>query len=101
MIKEANPEDVKMAISNGKVLLDVWKNGCQPCMRMNPILEKLDKENSDVLFVKINADDNLDYAINDLGVRNAPTFILFEGGKEVNRATGYLSEVEMSNFIGG
>jgi thioredoxin 1 len=101
MIKDASADDVKMAITNGKVLLDVWKDGCMPCLRMNPTIEKLDSELSDVLFVKMKADDNVEYAVSELKVRSAPTFILFDNGVELKRTSGYISEVEMRNFIQG
>lgn len=99
MIKDASKEDVEFHLGSGKVILDVWKNGCPPCSRMEPIFSKLDEEINDVLFIKVKADDNMDYVASDLKVRNAPTFILFNNGEEVKRISGYVSEVELRNFI--
>jgi len=73
--------------NNEKVLVDFFATWCGPCKALVPTLESIQNNYEGVEFVKLDVDQNTDLAM-QMGVRSVPTVILFEGKKEVFRATG-------------
>jgi thioredoxin 1 len=69
----------------------VW---CQPCKTLSPIMEQVGKQ---VPVIKVDVDTQKQYTT-DFGIRNIPTVILVENGKEVRRFTGVKSLNEIINF---
>jgi len=43
--------------SNNLVLIDFWADWCQPCKIMEPIINELSKEFNNVVFGKVNVDE--------------------------------------------
>ncbi|MDF1884403.1 thioredoxin fold domain-containing protein [Sulfurimonas sp. SAG-AH-194-C21] len=78
------------------VLVDFYSTTCGPCMAMYD-----DYEDSalgfgmKVKFLKINADVHQKIA-KEYGVTGLPTIIAFKDGKEVERLSGQLSQVQLS-----
>ncbi len=71
------------------VLVDFWAEWCQPCKAIAPIVDQIAFEKADILRVgKLDADKNYDL-ITQYGVRGIPTLILFKGGEDVHRITGF------------
>ena len=60
------------------VVVDYWARWCGACKALYPRLIKLAEANPDVLFVKINWDDNKDLA-KRLGIKVLPFFQLYRG----------------------
>ena len=58
---------------------------CGPCQSLSPIMEQVKAKGIPV--EKIDVDSNPDMSTR-FGIRSVPTVILFEGKKEVFRATG-------------
>jgi thioredoxin 1 len=67
---------------------------CQPCKTLSPIMEQVGKQ---VPVIKVDVDAQKQYAT-DFGIRNIPTVLLVENGKEVRRFTGVKSLNEIINF---
>lgn len=77
-----------------KTLIYFSASWCQPCKTLSPIMEQVGKN---VPVIKIDVDAQKQYAM-DFGIRNIPTVILVENGKEVRRFTGVKSLNEILNF---
>lgn len=76
---------------SGAFLLDFWGPSCAPCIDLNRTLEALEGEyKGRLIFVKINADDELDIA-SRIGVRGLPTLVLIHNGQIIARWIGVLS----------
>lgn len=73
---------------------------CNPCKRVRPIVEDLNREQTNARFQIIDVDDNFELA-KTFGVSSIPTFILLDEGKEVNRATGAQTREQLEDFING
>ncbi len=72
----------------GRTLIEVSGAWCGPCRQMKPILERLADERAGRLRVAILDMDEAPTTAASLGVRGAPTFIVFEDGKEIARQLG-------------
>ena len=71
-------------------LLDFGAVWCAPCSALEPILEELAREQHGRLRVgKIDIDDSPLIA-SQLGIRGAPTLVLFRSGREVARRLGLI-----------
>jgi thioredoxin 1 len=75
--------------TKGKVVLvDFWAAWCAPCRMMAPILNDVSSElEGNSAVGKINIEEQKSLA-GKFNVRNIPTLILFENGKEVKRFVG-------------
>jgi thioredoxin 1 len=81
----------KVMTAKGEFLVDFWGPSCAPCVDLNRTLEALEGEyKSRLMFVKVNADDEVDIAA-QYGVRGLPTILLVQDGKIVNRWIGMMS----------
>ena len=60
---------------------------CNPCKKVRPIVEELNRESADVRFQIVDADSEIDL-VKSFEVRSIPTFILIEDGKEIKRLSG-------------
>lgn len=75
-------------------LLDFWADWCGPCKMMNPIVEEIEKEHQEIIFEKINVDENQEIA-QKYGVMSIPTFVIEKDGKEVGRKIGVTSKQDL------
>ncbi len=71
---------------------------CGPCKKVRPIVEELNRDQSDVKFQIIDVDSAGELA-RKFEVKSIPTFILIEDGQEVNRFTGAKTKKDLENFI--
>jgi thioredoxin 1 len=71
---------------------------CGPCKKVRPIVEELNRDQSEVKFQIIDVDSEGDLA-KRFEVKSIPTFILIEDGQEVNRFTGAKTKKDLENFI--
>ena len=82
----------------GIVLVDFYTDGCAPCRMMNPVLEELAKERSDLKIVKVDAGTNYQVAA-QFRVSAVPTFLLFNRGQVVGQFTGARSKRDLVSWI--
>ncbi|XXG48424.1 hypothetical protein AAC387_Pa02g2875 [Persea americana] len=73
--------------SNKLMVIDFSATWCGPCRFMEPVLNDLAAQFTDVVFVKIDVDELRDVA-QDWKVEAMPTFVLVKKGKEVDRLMG-------------
>jgi len=81
-------------------LLDFSASWCAPCRALQPILETLAAEQRGKLRIgKIDLDESPGVAAR-LGVRGAPTLVLFTGGEERARKLGLANRKALLAMIG-
>jgi thioredoxin 1 len=73
---------------------------CQPCKRTRPIVEELNREQTEAGFQIIDVDYNPEL-VKTFVIRSVPTFILFNDEKEINRISGAQTKESLENFIYG
>lgn len=68
------------------VVVDFFVISCGPCSTINPHLDDFaDTYESQVLILKVNADELRNLAFREFGVFALPTFVFFKNGKIVER----------------
>jgi thioredoxin 1 len=81
------------------VMVDFWAEWCAPCRAMAPALEELAVElRGQVKIAKFNMDDNPN-VVSRLGVRSAPTLMIFRSGQPVAVKRGAGSKSELARWI--
>ena len=70
---------------------------CQPCKKTRPIVEEMNREQTEIHFQIIDVDYN-EELVQKFSIRAVPTFILFEDGVEKGRITGAQTAEQLQQF---
>jgi thioredoxin 1 len=73
---------------------------CNPCKKVKPIVEELNREQDYAKFQIIDADIEMEL-VKRFEIRSVPTFILMEDGIEINRIIGAQTRESLVGFIHG
>jgi thioredoxin 2 len=80
------------------VIVDFWASWCGPCQSMAPVFNKVAATLPTLLFAKVNTEQIQKIAAK-VNIRSLPTLVLFHQGKEVDRISGGLNEMQMKQWI--
>lgn len=80
------------------VVLYFWAPWCAPCKQFGPIFEEVAGRHSDVVFAKVNADDNPG-AIERFGVKSIPTVVILKGGEPVYNEAGVMNDLSFDTLV--
>jgi thioredoxin 1 len=61
---------------NAMVIVDFWAPWCGPCRGFAPVYEKASEAHPDVVFAKVNTDEQQELA-GAFGIRSIPTLMVF------------------------
>ena len=74
---ELTKENFEQVItSNATVIVDYWAPWCGPCRGFAPVFEKVAEANPDVVFAKVNTDEEQEIA-GHFQIRSIPTLMVF------------------------
>jgi thioredoxin 1 len=82
------------------VLVDFTAAWCGPCKMLAPIVERIAEENVGAVRVaEVDIDESPGIATK-LGIRGAPTVVVFRGGVEVGRHVGTTNKQTLLRLVG-
>jgi thioredoxin 1 len=74
---ELTKENFEQVItSNATVIVDYWAPWCGPCRGFAPVFEKVSEMHPDVVFAKVNTDEEQEIA-SHFQIRSIPTLMVF------------------------
>ena len=98
MLKITDNEIDNLLKSNKNVLIKYSAAWCNPCKTLSPILESVQKDNSDILIIEADVTEN-EKSTKKYNIKNVPTCILVSNGEEVARFMGTKTSDKVIEFI--
>ena len=97
---ELTKETFKDTITgNDIIIVDFWAPWCGPCKSFAPIYEKVSEKHDDIVFAKINTEDEQELAAS-FQIRSIPTLMIFRDQIVIFSQAGMLPEPALEEIIG-
>jgi thioredoxin 1 len=81
-----------------KILVQYTASWCGPCRALTPRLSNLSNKYTDVTFVKVDVDENMESA-QELLISTVPTVMIYNGDMLINRSTGANHDTVYSKIL--
>lgn len=85
--------------NNEIVIVDFWAEWCGPCKSFAPTYEKVSEKYDDVVFAKVNTEEEQELAMH-FQIRSIPTLMVFREQVVLYSQAGMLSEGQLEELIG-
>ncbi|HHH43535.1 MAG TPA: thioredoxin [Gammaproteobacteria bacterium] len=97
---ELNNENLQDTIKNNAiVLIDFWASWCGPCQSFGPVFEAASEKNPDMVFAKVNTEEQQELAAH-FQVRSIPMLAIFKEQILVFSQPGALPASALDQLIG-
>jgi thioredoxin 1 len=85
-------------VDNDMVLVDFWAAWCGPCRAFGPVYEKVSADHPDVVFAKVDTEDQQELA-QYFNIRSIPTLMIFRDQVGIYSQPGALPEPMLRELI--
>ena len=83
---------------NGIVIIDFWAPWCGPCRSFAPIFDKVSDNHTDIVFAKVNTEEEQELA-GHFQIRSIPTLMIFREQVILFAEAGMLQESQLEQVI--
>ena len=84
---------------NDTVIVDFWASWCGPCMQFGPVFEAASEEHGDIVFGKVDTEDQQELA-QYFNIRSIPTLMVFRENVLLYNQPGALPKEMFIDLIG-
>ncbi|MDO4252396.1 MAG: thioredoxin [Rothia sp. (in: high G+C Gram-positive bacteria)] len=96
---EITQENLTQTVQDNEILfLDFWADWCGPCKQFSPVFEQAAKNNQDIVFGKVDTEDQQELA-SAAGISSIPTLMAFREGILVFSQPGALNQSQFDQVI--
>ena len=96
---ELTKENFKETIeTNNFVIVDFWAPWCGPCQGFLPVYEELSEQYPDIVFAKVNTEDEQELAAG-FQIRSIPTLMMFREQVILYSEAGALQKSQLEQLI--
>lgn len=88
----------KTLTDNELVFVDFWATWCGPCKAFGPVYEKASEENPDIVFGKVDIDQNQNLAT-AADIKAVPTLMVAKKGQIIFKQAGALRSSDLDDLI--
>jgi thioredoxin len=87
-----------MLKNSKKVFVDFWAPWCKPCLKMEPVIERIADRHATITFAKVNIEDHADLA-SRYHISSLPAYMMFTNSSPSFSRIGAVSEAELEEMI--
>jgi thioredoxin 1 len=98
-VVELTKENFEQTVTgNAFVIVDYWAPWCGPCRSFAPTYDKVSEDFPDVVFAKVNTEDEQEIAA-QFGIRSIPTLMIFRDQIIIYSEAGALPESAFRELV--
>jgi len=86
------------AIRKGNVIVDFYTSTCGPCRALNPVLEEISKEFSNIMVAKVEVTRNPDVS-QQFGVMSVPTVVFMKDAQIKHVSRGFSNKESFKSMV--